>query len=454
MLCRGSFIFAARAFLLSMALMVCPHSIFAQAGPGGGHMGGGAVGGGLSSGGGGVGGGIDVKDDLKGFHTLLAVQATSHQVTQYSLMLKSTEAARAEMGALLDEISKQKDHSQFAAQGATTEQAIEKARTDAKNYLESFSEAQRNGLREVSKKLLKEEADLGQEAGTLAAELSDAKATVQLLSNAAQNLDQTLANLRRREVELGDDMSISVEDQAESNFALEATKNSIQFVGQPVVIVTSGAISGGKAENGRNPFTLELSEDLSDLQQNITGVLRWQLNKSERCGEHLEVQDATLTPLAPASLATLQLHYERWTCLGRENMNEMAEGNGTMEVKLTPSLDNDGGLRFRAQINRVDAPGLLGELLRSGSLGDELREKVAEVLLAAAQRGSDLEAILPAAAQGHAELTRAQFEGTGMGRLTMVMTGEINLSGEDAKLLLGELRRKSSSPAAAQAMPR
>ena len=35
---------------------------------------------------------------------------------------------------------------------------------------------------------------------------------------------------------------------------------------------------------------------------------------------------------------------------GRESMNEIVEGNGTIEVKLTPAVAEDGSLRLSAQI--------------------------------------------------------------------------------------------------------
>jgi hypothetical protein len=42
--------------------------------------------------------------------------------------------------------------------------------------------------------------------------------------------------------------------------------------------------------------------DPLDLQGNITGDLEFGLDKSERRGERIAIQNATFTPLAPASL--------------------------------------------------------------------------------------------------------------------------------------------------------
>lgn len=241
-------------------------------------------------------------------------------------------------------------------------------------------------------------------------------------------------------------MSIGAADKGpDSAFSIPLVKNSINVGNQSIVIVTSGLISKGGAEGGQNIFKLELTADLSDLQQNITEVLRGQLNKADRCGEQIAIQNASLTPLAPASLVVVQLHFERWACFGKDTMNEMAEGNGTVEVKLTPAVGEDGTLRLTPEIGRINAEGLVGELLRSGSLGDALRTAVAQSVLSTMRQGEDFKVTLPASAQGYATLRRAQFQGTGSGKLMAVLDGEIRVSNEQATALIGELKGRSSS---------
>jgi hypothetical protein len=141
----------------------------------------------------------------------------------------------------------------------------------------------------------------------------------------------------------------------------------------------------------------------------------------------------------------VQLHFERWACFGRDTMNEMAEGNGTIEVKLTPSVGEDGTLLLVAEIGRVDAGGLVGELLRSGSLGGTVRDTVAQAVLFAMRSGGDFKVTLPASAQGYATLRHAQFQGTGSGKLMAVLDGEIRVSDEKATALTSELKGRSSS---------
>jgi hypothetical protein len=88
---------------------------------------------------------------------------------------------------------------------------------------------------------------------------------------------------------------------------------------------------------------------------------------------------------------------------------------------------------------------MVGELLRSGALGDVLRDKVTETLLSIVRQGGDFKTALPPEALGYATLQRAQFDGTGSGKLTVVLDGEIRVSDEKATSLTSELKERSAS---------
>jgi len=459
MLRRGSRISSLSTTLLGVVLFATPCAMLAQRGAGGGHTGGGSAGGGgLSSTGRATG--VDVKDDLKDFHVVLAVQATSQQIVDYAAMMKSTEAADSELKIFLDQLGKD-SAAELSSRSAAVEQTIEKARTENKKFLDGFSDQQKSGLREITKRLLKADADLAQQAKALGLEVRDPKSVGQSVAASAQILQRALTNFQNQQLGLGEEMSVvSGKSSQESAFDLSPVKNFIHFANQPITITTSGVISNGAAEGGQNTFKLELTADLSDLQRNISDVLHRQLDKAERCGERIVVQSATLTPSEPASLMVLQLHVERWACLGRDT-NEMAEGNGTIEVKLTPSVGDIGALQLTAEIARVDAEGLIGEWLRAGFLGETVRDKIAESILLTLRQGGDLNSALPPAARGNAKLHRAQFQSTGSGKLLAVLDGEIRLSNEQVTSLLGELKAgelkagelkgQSSAPATVQA---
>jgi hypothetical protein len=440
--------FRARTFVLTGLLLACPCGMIAQHGGGGGHIGGTAAGGGGLSGGG-KATGIDVKDDLKGFHAALAVQATSQQIVDYNLMLKSTETACTELKAFVEQAGKVNNASGIASHDKSLEQAIKTARGANKKFLEGFSDRQKSGLKEITKRLSKADSDLAQQAKALDQEV-ETNAAAEPMTTSARSLEHVLTSFRNEQVDLGEEMGIGNASNTDVTFNIAPVKSSVSLANQSVAITTAGVIMQGPAEGGQNKFKLQLIADMSDLQQNIAAVLRAEIDKSDRCGEQIAILGAALSAQAPATLVVVQLHYERWACLGRD-ANEIAEGNGRIEVKLTPSVGDDRSLRLVPEIGRVDAPGLVGELLRSGSLGDALRDKIADSILSAVRQGGDFDATLPPAAKGGATLLRARFEGTGAGKVVAILDGEIRVSGEQATLLTGELKEQITLQ---QTMPR
>jgi hypothetical protein len=458
------FNFNLSTFLLVTALLAYPSGALAQRGGGGGHVGGGtAGGGGLSNVGKATG--VDDKDGLKDFRAAMAVQATGPQVVEYAAMMKSTEVASAELKNFLLQLAKENGAPELAGRTTAVKQAIEQARTENKKFLDGFSEPQKSGLKEIGKRLLKADFDLAQQAKALDLEAGNSKAIGQPITASAQTLDRVLTIFQTQQVGLGEEMGIgNGKSGADFAFNLGPLKRSITVDSQPVAITISEVISNGVASGGQSTFKLQLTADLSDLQQNITDVLHSQLDQADRCGERIAVQGATLTPSEPASVVVVQLHFERWTCMGRE-ANEMVEGTGTFEVKLMLSVGDEGALRLTPEIGRVDAPGLIGEWLRSGSPGEGLRDKIADSILSAISQGSDFNATLPPAARGNATLYSARFQGSGSGKLWVVLGGEIRVSNEQVASLISELKagelkadesktpelkRQSSAPEAVQ----
>ncbi|MFZ0783294.1 MAG: hypothetical protein WAM86_19285 [Candidatus Sulfotelmatobacter sp.] len=433
-----------RTIILGATLLAYPCEVFAQHGGGGGHVGGGVAGGGGLSGGNHASG-VDQKDDLKDFHQVLAVQATSEQIIAYVAMLKTTATASTELQGLTGQLGKEGNASEVGSRAAALAQAIEKARSENKKFMDGFSDAQKSGLKEISKRLVKEDSDLAQQAKALDA-VVEGKVVGPQATSSAQSLEHALTIFQHEQLDLGEEMSIgAANNRQDVAFNLPPVKNSIRFANQPIEIVTSGVVSKGVAEGGQNTFKLELTADLSDLQHEITEVLRGGLDKADRCGEQIAIRNAALTPAAPASLVVVQLHFERWACFGKGPGSEMAEGNASIEVKLTPAVSEDGRLRLVPEMGRIDAEGMVGELLRSGSLGEVLRDKVTETLLSIVRQGGDFKTALPPAALGYATLQRAQFDGTGSGKLTVVLDGEIRVSDEKATSLTSELKERSAS---------
>ncbi len=228
-------------------------------------------------------------------------------------------------------------------------------------------------------------------------------------------------------------------------FKIPPVKSTLSIEDQPVPVSAWGTIAQISHDRQQSVFKLELVADLSGLQQNITPILSAKLNKSDRCGERITIQHAELTPADPVAVVVTHLHYERWACtklFGKQAANKLVGGNGVVQVKLTPAVDDHKSLRLVPEVGTIEADGSLGALLRSGSLGEMLREKVRTALLSALQRATDFNATLPPTAQNYASIQNAEFKNLGSGNLAVVLDGEIRITSEQVRQLSTELKQR------------
>ena len=235
-------------------------------------------------------------------------------------------------------------------------------------------------------------------------------------------------------------------DTQNLTFKVPPVKIPFTVKDQTVTITAWALISMVSKDGDMNVFKLELSADLADLQQNMTALLSSQLDKDEHCGERIAIQQATLVPAAPASLATVQLHYERWGCVkafGKQQAKRLVGGNATIPIKLTPGVDESHTqLKLVPEVGNIQADGSLGELLRSGTLGEMIREKIRTAILSAMEKGTNLTATLPPAVQGYATIDRAVFRDAGSGRLMVVLEGQIRITREQVQRLSRQVRER------------
>lgn len=219
--------------------------------------------------------------------------------------------------------------------------------------------------------------------------------------------------------------------------SIPATRISLSVQNQPVVITVSGSVSGIAAGLDAAAFRLALTADFSGLQQNITTLLSSQLNRSEKCGERLTIDRAILVPRAPAALLTVYLHYEKWACakvFGKNVVKRLVGGNGVITVRLAPSVEANRAIRLQSEVESIQADGSLGEVLRSGSLGQTLREKI-RTTLASTMEKAKLEASIPTELQPVAAIQSAQFA-NGEGRLCLDLSGEVRITADQLRILI------------------
>jgi hypothetical protein len=216
-------------------------------------------------------------------------------------------------------------------------------------------------------------------------------------------------------------------------------KTSVDIEGQAIQITASGTVSAAAPGN----FHVAVTVDLANFQENLTAVMAAELNRSDRCGERLSVERAVLAPAAPAAVMTASVHYERFTCVkafGKQVVKRLIGGNGVVEVNLAPSV-GENQIVLTADVRKIDADGSLGEVLRSGSLGDSLRQKIAASIQSAIQKSADLKSALPASIESAVAIQTVRFGDGGAGRLWLGIDGAVHLSAEQFQTLAKELGR-------------
>lgn len=436
---RGISFVAAQAVILGF-VFACPNAATAQ-----------RHGGGSTSGGYGLAGisrpdGVSTKDDLKDFHDAMAVQATGPQITEYAALVKSTEAAKGALQGLLQQSG---DAAEFTRRDGVLNQALAKVRGDNKKFVDELSAEQKSGLREFTKRLAKAESDLALEASRQDQATQVSKAGSEVATH-AQTLDKALADFSTQQLALGREMGIILANGQDLTFALPQVNSPVNIGTRTVAVGISGELSQTTVQDGQRTFKLTRTADLSDLQQNIAELLSAQLDSSELCGQRVAIRQARLTPSTPASLLVVRLHFERWTCTrfaGQQSSNELAEGDGTVEVKLTATMEKSE-LKLTSEFGRIDAGGMLADSLRSGSLGEDLRDKITQLLLSAMRAGADFKT-LPPAVQNSTTIQSAKFDDAGAGVLRATLGGQVQISNEQADQLASQLNQALSAQGSA-----
>ena len=232
-------------------------------------------------------------------------------------------------------------------------------------------------------------------------------------------------------------------------FEIPPVQASLDVSGQPIAITVAGSISESAAGRGEGApgFTFNLRANLRDLQDHLTPLLQSQLNQSNRCGERMSVEQASIVPAPPAAHLTVRVHFERWACLkafGKENTKRLVGGDGTVQMTLTPVVEQGGpqgnAVRLDAQVGSIEADGSLGELLRSGSLGAALRDKIRDSILKAVQKSTDLRAVLPPLAQPFVNIRSVAFDDDPGGGLALKIAGGLLVPAQQVSSLLAQLR--------------
>jgi hypothetical protein len=383
--------------------------------------------------------GVGEKDPLKDFHQAMELQATSDQASAFRTIATNTDV----IGDQLTKFEKESDASQLPGLASGIEESFEKVRVETQNFVEAMSARQKAGLKEITGRLEKAEAELGEQGKTLKASGRPGSTSPR---SEVEAVRKALDNLRNQQDRLALEMGIALSD-SEVAFTIPAFKTSAEIGGQRVAISSSTVISRVNGENEQNIYKIVSTVDLSDLEPNLTAALAEEFNGGERCGERYSLEDARLVPSDPASaVVASKIYAERWICSRSSGEGEIAQGSGTADVKVTPMVAANGDIKLRTEIGAIEARGFLADSFRRGTLGTKLQEKIAS-LLGQAIQAADFKATLPATAAEAAKVQAARFELTEAGDLGLILDGEMRMSDEQAKALANQLRERVSSRA-------
>jgi hypothetical protein len=213
-------------------------------------------------------------------------------------------------------------------------------------------------------------------------------------------------------------------------------KASIKLDQQQIEITLSGTLSPQPAGS----FALALTVDLGDFQEHLTPVLSAQLKRDDRCGDRLSVERATIVPSPPSSLLTANVNFERFGCVkafGKQISKRLLGGHAAIEVDLTPVLE-EKDIALTAEVRKIDADGSLGDVLRSDSVGDSIRDKISIAVESAVQKLTDLKSTLPPAIGNAVSIETVQFADGGAGRLLLNIGAEVRLSADQLRSVVGQ----------------
>jgi hypothetical protein len=432
----------AASLIIGVCLLAVPAKMRAQLGGlggGGGHS--------TSGNGSGTPGGVAEKDGLQNFHRAMAMQATPDQRAAFTKLALSIQGISDQLQQFRKALSQSGGSAALLDQGKRINEGLEKDRTGSQSFIATLSSAQKSGLQDFIKKIGKADFELSKQIKLLDQLLQSGKAEAEPLASSAASLEKAFASFQNEQLTLAREMSIVDLDADQAvTYKLPAVTNSVRIGNQAVAFSVSGAVvaraaAQTSADAAHNAFGLMLVADLSDLQQNITTILRAQVNKSPGCGERIQIQQATFTPIAPASLVVANLHFERWICQPGQSATEVADGNATLEVELTPSIDQNAGLTLAAKIAHVEADGQLRISLRSGDLGITLRDQIAASILSALQKAVEFKKTLPPAAQQAATMQKVRFQNDGSHQMSLVIDGQLQFSDEQAQQFVAQLKQ-------------
>ena len=143
----------------------------------------------------------------KDFERAAAIHARPEQITQFQQLTKSEQMARKNTENLLQVAETVERVDLFHHTTAVTN-AVDELQLESEQFLLSFSEAQKSGLKDLRKKLGKANSEVTKENKALAHELERTKVRGKQIADAARRLDKALAEFQSSKNAVGTEMGI------------------------------------------------------------------------------------------------------------------------------------------------------------------------------------------------------------------------------------------------------
>jgi hypothetical protein len=190
----------AMLFAIVTILLLCPVSLLAQRAGGGGRGGRGGSGNGPKP-------APAESEEMKDFKKAISVQANEQQVSWFLALTKDTRAARNRAEDLAQHPATAKD------QAATLAAAVEKARSESRDFLANLNDAQKAGLKALRKNVEKAESEVGKSWKTLNQDLGRSKVEDRRMTEETEKLEKALAKFETEQLSLGGKMGIQPQSE-------------------------------------------------------------------------------------------------------------------------------------------------------------------------------------------------------------------------------------------------
>jgi hypothetical protein len=366
-------------------------------------------------------------DGLKDFNQLLALQGTPEQTGALLSLAGEVQLAKNQIRPLAGKALASPNISDTVA---LVDKSVAKLHTETQVFLGSFSPAQKSGLKDLAKRVEEADAELGKQVIAFDELVKGSTTADQRLSDCAGGVDKALSNVERGQVALASEMGIIL-PSTELTFSLTSA-SSVSIGTTAISVPVAADITRTSSADNSNAFVAKIVADLSDLQDKISEILRTQMEQSHACGERTEVQESMLVPDAPASRIFTRVHVERWICppTGRGEPMEVASGEGSLELKLIPSIEEDGKFGLNSQISHVDGNDFARDLL-VGNVGQMLKDKITSAIASSVQKAAESQ-FVPTFPGESATMDKAQFQQAGA-RLTLVVNEHVRLSDQQTQ---------------------